>query len=100
MGGWLGAASFWAVGYAGYLFPVLLALYGVSAFVRPADRRGLARRASASASCWSSAAGMLARLSDTPSVYRIHKGGVLGWAVSESLRPPSGRSARGSSCSR
>jgi len=35
VGGWLGAASFWAVGYAGYLFPLLLALYGVSAFVRP-----------------------------------------------------------------
>ena len=34
VGGWLGAASFWAFGYAGYLFPVLLALYGVSAFVR------------------------------------------------------------------
>ena len=35
VGAWLGAASFWAVGYAGYLFPLLLALYGVSAFVRP-----------------------------------------------------------------
>ena len=34
VGAWLGAASFWAVGYAGYLFPLLLALYGISAFVR------------------------------------------------------------------
>ena len=35
VGAWLGWASFWAFGYAGYLFPLLLALYGMSAFVRP-----------------------------------------------------------------
>src|SRR4029077_20216397 len=35
VGGWLGWGSFHAFGYAGYLFPVLFTLYGVSAFVRP-----------------------------------------------------------------
>ena len=85
VGGWLGAASFWAMGYAGYLLPLLLALYGVSAFVRPRIATG-----------WSalvglgllvvSVTGILARASDTLSAYRIHKGGVIGWGVSEALR--------------
>ena len=85
VGGWLGAGSFWAVGYAGYLFPLLLALYGVSAFVRP----GVAARWPALvglALLVTSATGMLARASDTLAAYRIHKGGVIGWGVSEGLR--------------
>ncbi|PYO57261.1 MAG: cell division protein FtsK [Candidatus Rokuibacteriota bacterium] len=85
VGGWLGAGSFWAVGYAGYLFPLLLALYGVSAFVRP----GVAARWPALvglALLVTSATGMLARASDTLAAYRIHKGGVMGWGVSEGLR--------------
>jgi hypothetical protein len=40
VGAWLGWGSFQAFGYAGYLFPVLLALYGVSAFVRPRVAHG------------------------------------------------------------
>ena len=32
VGGWLGWASFHAFGYGGYLFPVLLVLYGASAW--------------------------------------------------------------------
>ena len=81
---WLGWGSFHAFGYAGYLFPVLLALYGVSAFVRPRVAHG-----------WQagvgllillvSATGILARASDTLAEYRLHKGGVVGWAVSEGL---------------
>ncbi|HSL49878.1 MAG TPA: DNA translocase FtsK [Candidatus Deferrimicrobiaceae bacterium] len=84
VGAWLGWASFHAFGYAGYLFPVLLALYGVSAFVRPRVAHG-----------WQagvgllillvSATGILARASDTLAEYRLHKGGVVGWAVSEAL---------------
>jgi S-DNA-T family DNA segregation ATPase FtsK/SpoIIIE len=38
VGGWLGWGSFHAFGYAGYLFPVLLTLYGVSASVSEALR--------------------------------------------------------------
>jgi S-DNA-T family DNA segregation ATPase FtsK/SpoIIIE len=85
VGAWLGWSSFQAFGYAGYLFPVLLALYGVSAFVRPRVAHG-----------WQagvgllillvSATGVLARASDTLAEYRLHKGGVVGWAVSEALR--------------
>jgi len=85
VGGWLGAGSFWAVGYASYLFPLLLALYGVSAFARP----GVAARWPALvglALLVTSATGMLARASDTLAAYRIHKGGVMGWGVSEGLR--------------
>ena len=34
VGVWLGWVFFWAFGYAGYLFPLLLAGYGASAFIR------------------------------------------------------------------
>src|SRR5262245_25129856 len=34
VGLWLSGALFWAVGYAGYLFPLLLVVYGVSGFAR------------------------------------------------------------------
>ncbi|MCI0547425.1 MAG: DNA translocase FtsK [Candidatus Rokubacteria bacterium] len=84
VGVWLGASSFWAFGYAGYLVPLLLALYGAGAFVRTRIARG-----------WPAAAGLfllllsvtgvLGRLSDTLAEYRVHRGGVLGWAVSEAL---------------
>ena len=33
-----------------------------------------------------SATGILARASDTLAEFRVHKGGVVGWAVSEALR--------------
>ena len=85
VGVWLGWVFFWAFGYAGYLFPMLLAGYGASAFIRSRMVTG-----------WPAAAGLgllligvtgiLTRMSDTLSDQRIHKGGVLGWAVSEALR--------------
>ena len=40
MGLWLGWAAFWAFGYAGYVFPLLLILYGAGAFVRAPLARG------------------------------------------------------------
>ncbi len=85
VGAWLGAASFWAMGYAGYLVPLLLALYGVSAFVRPRIATGSAALVGLGLLVLS-ATGILARLSDTLSAYRIHKGGVIGWGASEALR--------------
>jgi DNA segregation ATPase FtsK/SpoIIIE, S-DNA-T family len=84
VGAWLGWGSFHAFGYAGYLFPVLLAVYGVSAFVRPRVAHGWPAGAGLLI-LLVSATGMLARASDTLAEYRLHKGGVLGWAVSESL---------------
>jgi S-DNA-T family DNA segregation ATPase FtsK/SpoIIIE len=85
VGAWLGWGSFHAFGYAGYLFPVLLALYGVSAFVRPRMAHGW-QAAAGLGILLVSAAGILARASDTLAEYRLHKGGVVGWAVAEALR--------------
>jgi DNA segregation ATPase FtsK/SpoIIIE, S-DNA-T family len=85
VGGWLGWSSFHAFGYGGYLFPVLLAVYGVSAFVRPRVAHGW-QAAVGLAILLVSATGILARASDTLGQYRLHKGGLVGWAVSEGLR--------------
>ena len=85
VGGWLGWGSFHAFGYAGYLFPVLFTLYGVSAFVRPRMAHGWQAGAGL-AILLVSATGILARASDTLAEFRVHKGGVVGWAVSEALR--------------
>ena len=40
VGLWLGWTAFWAFGYAGYVFPLLLTLYGAGAFVRAPLARG------------------------------------------------------------
>jgi DNA segregation ATPase FtsK/SpoIIIE, S-DNA-T family len=85
VGGWLGWGSFHAFGYAGYLFPLLLTLYGVSAFVRPRMAHGW-QAGVGLAILLVSATGILARASDTLAEFRVHKGGVVGWAVSEALR--------------
>ncbi|HEX7788798.1 MAG TPA: DNA translocase FtsK 4TM domain-containing protein, partial [Methylomirabilota bacterium] len=85
VGGWLGWASFHAFGYGGYLFPALLALYGVSAFVRPRVAHGWPAAVGLGI-LLVSATGILARASDTLAPYRLHKGGLVGWGVSEGLR--------------
>ncbi|HKW93532.1 MAG TPA: DNA translocase FtsK, partial [Methylomirabilota bacterium] len=85
VGAWLGWASFHTFGYAGYLFPVLLTIYGISAFVRPRVAHGWPAAAGLGI-LLISATGILARASDTLAEYRLHKGGVVGWAVSEALR--------------
>ena len=84
VGAWLGASFFLAFGYAGYLFPALLALYGASSFLRPRMATG-----------WPgltglllllvSATGMLARASAALGPPRLHKGGIMGLGVSEAL---------------
>ncbi|HVQ74898.1 MAG TPA: DNA translocase FtsK [Candidatus Binatia bacterium] len=84
VGAWLGWASFRAFGYAGYLLPMLLALYGIGAFVRTRLARGWPAVAGLGLLLLS-ATGALARLSDTLGEVRVHKGGVLGWTVSEAL---------------
>ena len=85
VGAWLAAASFWAVGYAGYLVPLLLALYGVSAFVRPRIASGWPALVGLGLLVLS-LTGILARASDTLAPFRVHRGGEIGWAVSEALR--------------
>ena len=85
VGVWLGWVFFWAFGYAGYLFPLLLAGYGASAFIRSRMVTGWPAVAGLGL-LLISVTGILTRMSDTLAVQRIHKGGVLGWAVSEALR--------------
>jgi DNA segregation ATPase FtsK/SpoIIIE, S-DNA-T family len=85
VGDWFGATSFWAVGHAGYLFPLLLVLYGVFAFVHPRVGTGWPALVGL-ALLVTSVTGMLARASDTLTAHPIHKGGVVGWAVSEALQ--------------
>ncbi|HWN55639.1 MAG TPA: DNA translocase FtsK 4TM domain-containing protein, partial [Methylomirabilota bacterium] len=85
VGVWLGWIFFWAFGYAGFLFPLLLAGYGASAFIRSRMVTGWPAGLGL-ALLLISATGILTRMSDTLSEERIHKGGVLGWAVTEALR--------------
>ena len=84
VGLWLGWAAFWAFGYAGYVFPLLLILYGAGAFVHAPLARGWPGVAGL-VLLLVSATGMLARASDTLAELRIHKGGMLGWAVNQAL---------------
>ncbi len=89
VGVWLGWVFFWAFGYAGYLFPLLLAGYGASAFIRSRMVTGWPAAVGLGL-LLISVTGLLTRLSDTLAVQRIHKGGVLGWAVAEALRASMG----------
>jgi DNA segregation ATPase FtsK/SpoIIIE, S-DNA-T family len=84
VGLWLGGTAFWAFGYAGYVFPLLLTLYGAGAFVRAPLARGWPGAAGL-VLLLVSVTGMLARASDTLAELRIHKGGLLGWAVNQTL---------------
>src|SRR4029453_16975080 len=84
VGLWMGWAAFWAFGYAGYVFPLLLILYGAGAFVHAPLARGW-RGWAGLVLLLVSATGMLARASDTLAELRIHKGGMLGWAVNQAL---------------
>jgi S-DNA-T family DNA segregation ATPase FtsK/SpoIIIE len=85
VGLWLGWASFWAFGYAGYLFPVLLALYGAGAFIHSRVARGWPAVAGL-VLLLVSVTGVLARASDTLGEVWLHKGGVMGWGVAAALQ--------------
>ncbi|HUG37303.1 MAG TPA: DNA translocase FtsK 4TM domain-containing protein, partial [Candidatus Limnocylindrales bacterium] len=84
VGLWAGWGTFWAVGYAGYLFPGLLAIYGVAAFVPARQPRGWLGLAGL-AVLVISMTGILARLSDVLADPGIGSGGMLGWAIAEAL---------------
>src|SRR5205809_3681564 len=85
VGVWLGWVFFWAFGYAGYLFPLLLAGYGASAFIRSRMVTGWPAAVGLGL-LLISVTGILTRMADPLLEQRIHKGGVLGWGVSEALR--------------
>src|SRR5206468_5392021 len=77
VGAWLGASMFWAFGYAGYLFPALLALYGLSAFVRRRIATGWPALVGLGL-LLVSATGMLGRASESMSKVAVHRGGRMG----------------------
>jgi S-DNA-T family DNA segregation ATPase FtsK/SpoIIIE len=89
VGLWLGWASFCAFGYAGYLFPLLLAVYGAGAFIRSRVATGWPAVAGL-ALLLVSVTGMLARASDTLGEVWLHKGGVMGWGVAAALQASMG----------
>ena len=84
VGVWVAWLVFGALGDAGYAIPVLLALYGVSAFGPLGRRRPSAIGGAVALTL--AASGVLALASDTVTELRIHRGGVLGWAVVEILK--------------
>jgi S-DNA-T family DNA segregation ATPase FtsK/SpoIIIE len=90
VGSWLGWMTFRLLGYAGFILPLLLTAYGVAAFVRAPTDRGLSALGGV-ALLLLGTTGVLALLSDTLAEFRIHRGGVVGWAVAEALRHTVGR---------
>jgi S-DNA-T family DNA segregation ATPase FtsK/SpoIIIE len=85
VGVWLGWGFFRAFGYAGYLFPLLLAFYGFTAFVRPKIAFGWP--ALVGLACFLvSLTGLLTRASESASEIQVLNGGVVGWAVVNLLR--------------
>jgi DNA segregation ATPase FtsK/SpoIIIE, S-DNA-T family len=86
LGIWTGWMLFRAFGYGGYLFPLLLALYGASGFARrppvahgPSALAGLAMILVV-------ATGLFALAGDTPGQIRPSRGGILGWAIAGALK--------------
>ncbi len=85
VGSWLGWMTFRLLGFAGFILPLLLAVYGVGAFVQPRVDRG-ASALGGMALLVLGTTGVLALLSDTLAEFRLHRGGLVGWAVAEGLR--------------
>jgi S-DNA-T family DNA segregation ATPase FtsK/SpoIIIE len=90
VGVWLGWAFFRAFGYAGFLFPLLLGVWGLSAFLKPLVARGWVPVAGL-AVLLIAATGLLQQTSDTFAASRVTRGGVvaaggfIGWAVATGL---------------
>ena len=85
VGAWLGWALFWAFGYAGYLFPLILAFYGASVFIRPQRAAGYPVVVGL-ALLLIGATGLLARASESFLASGLPNGGMLGWGLVELLR--------------
>jgi DNA segregation ATPase FtsK/SpoIIIE-like protein len=96
VGWWLGWALFRALGYAGFLMPLLVGAWGVSAFVRPKIARGWVPLAGLGVLLLA-AAGLLQQAADTFVAERITRGGILatggwlGWVVTGALHATLGR---------
>jgi DNA segregation ATPase FtsK/SpoIIIE-like protein len=96
VGWWLGWALFRALGYAGFLLPLLLAAWGAAAFMRPRMTRGWVPLIGF-AVLLGAAAGLLQQAADTFVAERVTRGGVLatggsvGWMLSSTLHTTLGR---------
>ncbi|PYM19639.1 MAG: cell division protein FtsK [Candidatus Rokuibacteriota bacterium] len=96
VGWWLGWALFRALGYAGFLLPLLLGAWGVAAFVRPKIARGWVPLAGLGVLLLA-AAGILQQSADTFVAERVTRGGILatggwlGWALTSALQATLGR---------
>ena len=90
VGVWLGWALFRAFGYAGFLLPLLLGVWGLSAFLRPLVARGWVPIAGL-AVLLVAATGLLQQTSDSFAASGVTRGGVvaaggfIGWGVSTGL---------------
>jgi S-DNA-T family DNA segregation ATPase FtsK/SpoIIIE len=90
VGVWLGWAVFRAFGYAGFLFPLLLGVWGAASFVKPVVARGWVPLAGLGV-LLVTATGILAQAGSSVEEARLVRGGLVGWALTESLRAALGR---------
>jgi S-DNA-T family DNA segregation ATPase FtsK/SpoIIIE len=85
VGLWIGWAVFTAVGYAGYLVPLALAGWALSAILRPTAAGRLSAVAGLGLGLVG-LTGLLARASGPSGGVWLHRGGLVGRAVSAALR--------------
>jgi DNA segregation ATPase FtsK/SpoIIIE, S-DNA-T family len=96
VGWWLGWTLFRMFGYAGFLLPLLLGAWGVSAFVRPRIARGWLPVAGLGVLLLA-AAGLFQQAADSFVAERITRGGILatggwvGWVLTSLLHATLGR---------
>jgi S-DNA-T family DNA segregation ATPase FtsK/SpoIIIE len=96
VGWWLGWALFRALGYAGFLLPLLLGTWGVAAFARPRVAKGWVPLVGL-ALLLVAAAGILQQAADTFAAARVTRGGIvatggwLGWTLATTLDATLGR---------
>ena len=95
-GWWLGWALFRALGYAGFLLPMLLGAWGAAAFARLRVAKGWVPLAGLGVMLLA-AAGLLQQAADTFVATRVTRGGILatggwvGWVLTASLHALVGR---------
>jgi DNA segregation ATPase FtsK/SpoIIIE, S-DNA-T family len=89
LGAWLGGGLFIAFGYGGFLLPLVVAVVGANAFIRPIAARGVTPFAGV-AVLLLSATGILTQTAMTLSPpapdETVIAGGLVGWGLVESLR--------------
>jgi DNA segregation ATPase FtsK/SpoIIIE, S-DNA-T family len=85
VGLWIGWVMFTAVGYAAYLVPIALGVWGISAFARPLALDAVGPLVGAGLGLIG-LTGLLARFSGPSAGVYLHRGGWLGRAVHAALR--------------